>query len=233
MPELLKLASLLQSANKAAPGRSAEELIPCTDPVGISEAQHAASKLQRLAEALPGTVARKVEMQAVQQHMTAATAEAQQQLADTRQAICELQERESIKGALDSVRCAATRLEALAAARPAHAADEDTLRVQLQALFDEYNQATRNMEWMHAQIRQQRAGAFARQGRIERRSSGSGSSGSDSNGDADVSSTRWLPSGGSGDVSRSSLRTPALMSARVRTPSTYRPAKFGTYADDS
>ncbi len=80
---------------------------------------------------------------------------------------------------------------------------------------------------------------LAGQARIKRRSSGSsdsgsGVSGSDSDKDADVSSARWLPAGGSGDVSRSLLRTPALMSARVGTPSSYRPglAKFGTYADD-
>ena len=42
---------------QAAPGKSAEELIPYTDPGDISEAQHATSKLQRLAEALLGAAA--------------------------------------------------------------------------------------------------------------------------------------------------------------------------------
>ncbi len=60
-----------------------------------------------------------------------------------------------------------------------------------------------------------------------------GAAGQTVTGDAADSSARWLPFDDSGDVSRSSLRTPALMSARVRTPSAYMPAKFGTYADDS
>ncbi len=48
---------------QAAPGKRAEELIPYTEPGGISGAQHAASKLQRLAEALPALLQQEMGLQ--------------------------------------------------------------------------------------------------------------------------------------------------------------------------
>ena len=91
------------------------------------------------------------------------------------------------------------------------------------------------MEGLRAEVQDAEARMLAGQGRIERQSTDSDSdsgSRSDTDEDADVSSARWQPPGSSGDVSRLTPRSPALMSARLATPSTHRPGKFGNYADD-
>ncbi|CAL8471182.1 g10724 [Coccomyxa elongata] len=169
-----------------------------------------------------------VDMGALEAQIVAATQEAQQHLASTQQAIAELQERErGLSAALERRRAeaqsAAQRLEALSATRPARAAEADALQGHLQELFDEYHQATRNMEWLKAQLKQLQAGdavleeesqrklqklraevqeaearMLAGQGRIEQHSSDSGT-----DSDVDVSSFTLSPPGSSRDVSMS------------------------------
>ncbi|BDA46573.1 Clusterin-associated protein 1 [Coccomyxa sp. Obi] len=271
VPELIRLASLLQSATQIAPEASAEEIIPSLPAERIGEIKRLASELKTLSEALPSllqqelslredrerALSAEVDMRAVQEQIVAATLEAQQQLATTQQDIAELQERErGLSAALErrraEVQSAAQRLEALSATRPARAAEADALRARLQELFDEYHQATRNMEWLKAQLKHLQAGdavlaedsqrklqklraevqeaetrMLAGQGRIEQHSSDSGSeSGGDS--DADVSSFTLSPPGSSGDVSTPARGSVVMMSQRVATPLTHRPG----YADD-